>query len=479
MSDRAFLLALAAGQAILLAVGLGEHALWLDEVMSLNAVAGSWSAMGRFFQFLPEQHPFYYVLLRGWLVFGESELALRSLSAVIALASPPALFFLTRRLTDARVARIAAVLLATSPFFLYYGQEARMYSLLGLAAIVSSAALLRWLDSMRWQDGALYAVLCILGMYTHFFFLFLMFAHTLVVLAGRDWRVVGRVVGTQLLVGVAYLPWAWLIATNMRGGQDWKGVETVVFGIPYTFVRFSVGYAVILANFGWKSRVAQLLVEDAWILLPAAVIFGSLFVLGVRDALRRGPSGRIVLLGLFAPILASLVASVAIILVGERYYMVSFPFFLIVIALGLDVAWERRQRLVWRALPIAFGVLAVVGLGLYYGRPGFGKGQWREVVELIEADRADGERVLAVPRETVEPMRYYLRRMSRDSTAYIGAASPKAAAEAGASYWLVLTAEPDPVGFLRVFDADGAVESQRLFANESGVWVLRVTRAAR
>lgn len=477
MSDRRFLLALGAGQATLLALGLDRHSLWLDEVMSLNAAAGSWEAMGRFFRFLPEQHPLYYVLLRAWLWFGDSEFAIRSLSAITALAATPALFVLARRLTDGRVARIAAALIATSPFLLYYGQEARMYPLLALLAILSSWAFLRWRESGTSRAAVGYVLLATLGMYTHFFFLFLLLAHLvagIVAEPGRRTPAFRRIVAAQLAVGVAYLPWAWLIATNLRGGQAWKGIDTVLFGIPYSLVRFSVGYAVLLANYGWKSRVVDLVRQDAWILVPAGLVFGALLVLGVREAWTRDARSRFALHALFVPLAASLLASVAIILVGERYYIVSFPFFLILLALGIDRARRTLPVPAHRGLTVGLALVTLVSLGCYYARPGFGRGEWREIVEEVERVRGPGEPVLAHPGETVEPLRYYQRRRGGDTATFHRVRTPTAPDSLPTAYWLLLTGEPDPDGFVARFDPDRVVTHRRLFRFESGTWMLRL-----
>src|SRR5437879_4630652 len=106
-----FLVALSAAQLTLLLFHLGRQNLWLDEVTSLDVAQGSWSGALAFFRYLPEQHPLYYLLLRGWLVFGSSEAALRLLSAILAVATVWALYPLVERLQGWGAARVAALLM--------------------------------------------------------------------------------------------------------------------------------------------------------------------------------------------------------------------------------------------------------------------------------------------------------------------------------------------------------------------------------
>lgn len=122
--------------------------------------------------------PFYYLLLKAWAgVFGWSEFALRSLSAVAAAVSVGVMIALIRRLFNARIALIVMPFLVLSPFFLRYGYEVRMYALVGLIGVVATWVLVRALQSRRvwWWIG--YAALVALGMYTLYMSLVIWLAH--------------------------------------------------------------------------------------------------------------------------------------------------------------------------------------------------------------------------------------------------------------------------------------------------------------
>jgi 4-amino-4-deoxy-L-arabinose transferase-like glycosyltransferase len=98
-----------------------------------------------------DQHPpLYYLLLHLWsALHGDSPYAVRLLSALFGAATIPIIYLIGKRLSGAVVGVVAAVLLAFSPFHIYFAQEARMYTLLAFNAAVAIYALARLLTDPR------------------------------------------------------------------------------------------------------------------------------------------------------------------------------------------------------------------------------------------------------------------------------------------------------------------------------------------
>ena len=91
------------------------------------------------------QPPLYYYIVAGWgRIAGWSEWALRYPSAVFGVLAIPLLAVLALRLARLRAAALLAALLAAlHPLLVYYGQEARMYTLLVLLGILAVYVLAR------------------------------------------------------------------------------------------------------------------------------------------------------------------------------------------------------------------------------------------------------------------------------------------------------------------------------------------------
>lgn len=116
---------------------LDHRGLWLDEAYTLGSVHQLRSAVPRTSWTMSG----YYAVLRGWLAVSESVWWMRSLSVVAALAALVATVALARRLVGGREALLAGVLVALSPLWLTYAQEARSYGfVMALVALAWLAA---------------------------------------------------------------------------------------------------------------------------------------------------------------------------------------------------------------------------------------------------------------------------------------------------------------------------------------------------
>src|SRR5690606_8417190 len=81
--------------------------------------------------------PGYYWLLAVWRAFlGDSEFALRSLSAFASVLTVAFTYALGKHLFNPLAGLFAALFVSLNTFSIYYAQEARMYALLALWAVM-------------------------------------------------------------------------------------------------------------------------------------------------------------------------------------------------------------------------------------------------------------------------------------------------------------------------------------------------------
>ena len=197
----------------------------------------------------PEHTPLYFVLARLWAEqWGNSVAAMRSLSVVFGLLALPAMYGLGRVLADAHtgagigdtgmgMGQFAMGLLAVSPFFIAYSQEARPYSLWILLLLLASQCLWRSLRSNRWQLWMLYGLCLGLTLYTSLLTVLVMVGHSVaVVLFYRHrWRGYGLATGGALL---SLLPWIWVVLTGwqtLQNNTQWTQVPIPVWEILGTW----------------------------------------------------------------------------------------------------------------------------------------------------------------------------------------------------------------------------------------------------
>ena len=164
--------------------------------------------------------PVYYTLAWLWTqVVGTGEVGVRSLSALAGTATVLVAYLAARELVAERAALIAAALVATSPFLIWYSQEARAYSLLVLVAAV---AFLFFGRALR-RPGATaplvgWAILSALALATHYFAVLVVAPQAVWLLLRVRRRNTLVAVGAVALAGAALLP----LALDQGGTGNFK-----------------------------------------------------------------------------------------------------------------------------------------------------------------------------------------------------------------------------------------------------------------
>jgi mannosyltransferase len=215
---------------------------WIDEGLSVgisNRPLGDIPHALR----LDGSPPLYYLLLHVWMsVAGTSEEATRALSVVCAVLAVPVSWWGASMLFGARAGWIAAVLAATNPFLTRFAQEARMYALVALLALVACIAFGRAFTGegsvrARRPWAICLAVTLAAMLYTHNWALFFATACGVVWLfllfrappdaRRRELLVTGAVAFGGALV--LYLPW---VPTTLyqaaHTGAPWSEAPTIV-----------------------------------------------------------------------------------------------------------------------------------------------------------------------------------------------------------------------------------------------------------
>ncbi|HAJ37994.1 MAG TPA: hypothetical protein DCL15_20170 [Chloroflexi bacterium] len=129
---------------------LGAKGMWLDETFSVWMASHSVSDLLQWIVRLDQHPPLYYFLLHYWITFtGDAAYDVRFFSALFGAATIPVIYLIGKRISGVAVGLAAALLLALSPFHIYFAQETRMYTLLTFNAAMAIYALVRLLTDAR------------------------------------------------------------------------------------------------------------------------------------------------------------------------------------------------------------------------------------------------------------------------------------------------------------------------------------------
>jgi 4-amino-4-deoxy-L-arabinose transferase-like glycosyltransferase len=219
-------------------VNLGGRAVWYDEAFAVLYAEQPLETMlyGTVTQVegaAADVHPlFFYTMLHVWmLVFGQSPDAVRALSLLLGIATVILAYLLGRRLFNRRVGLAAALVVAIAPFHVYYSQEARMYALLGFAAMAMTYFfVLAWHDG-GWGNWIAFAVFGALTLYAHNLGVMFLAGLDLWVLwawfrpGGARWHNFRPLLISHLLIFVLFAPWLIVVPSQLGKIQQAYWVE--------------------------------------------------------------------------------------------------------------------------------------------------------------------------------------------------------------------------------------------------------------
>ncbi|HEX3794850.1 MAG TPA: glycosyltransferase family 39 protein [Acidimicrobiales bacterium] len=345
---------------------LTHSGLWLDEALTvdrarlpISAIAGSVRHDGA--------PPLYYYLLHFWMrLFGQSDLATRSLSGVIGVLTLPVAWLAGNRYGGRTVAWVTLVLLASAPFAVYYSTEARMYALVILLTGCGFLALHRALAAPK--PGNLVALAVVTGalLYTQYWALYLVAMAGLWLLGlawwshhkapdGEDWKQPVPAFLAVVVGCLTFVPWIpSFLYQSAHTGTPWAA--------PPNFAAVINAVTGFTANQGSLSSVGT----DQGRLL-ALVYFGmfalALFGIGrTRRIIELDLKTRSEARGLSFTVVGTLFAAIAGGILttsafSPRYASVVFLPLLMLVALGTTTLLDPRVRYFFVAVAVVAGMI--------------------------------------------------------------------------------------------------------------------------
>ena len=325
--------------------------LWLDEALTVHLAE---VPLGDLSDVLRRDGapPLYYALLHAWMnLVGTGNQAVRSLSALFGVATLPLLYRAGRRLGGPTVALGALVLLATSPFAIRYGTEARMYSLVALLVaagwLLVANALERpkpgWLSGVGLVSGAL--------LLTHYWSFYLLACTVTVLLLGAWRRVLERGAVARIVAAAAagsvvlFGPWVpAFLYQRAHTGTPW-GTAPGPIEVAFT----------TLVDLGGGPNPEGQALAGVLAALTLLALFGRAVDrrrIELDLTTRPGVRGE-ALVAATTLLLAVGVGTATSSAFASRYTSVAFPLIVLVAAFGLRSLADRR---------IVAGVLAVASL---------------------------------------------------------------------------------------------------------------------
>jgi hypothetical protein len=345
--------------------------------------------------------PLFFMV--AWLAkgLGGHPESLRIVSLLSGVAAIPLTYLLGLWTVGRRAALVGTVLIALSPFLIYYTTEARAYGMTLLLVLLSTLLLLRALDRGRFWWWAAYAVCSCAAVYTHYTPVYLLLAQFV-------WAFFARpearlpLLAANAGAAVAYVPWVPTLIDNTQS----PGSKAIEFLSPFTLSTIRVD----LGRWGLGNPYIPLRELPGWVGI-GMFLAGSLagvtgLILGLRRAAGAAsfpwPSSKAVLIFILA---------------------VATPAGLLFSSIVGDSVWTSRNLISsWPGLALAIGavvtgasgVLRFVSVGLVIGAFAIGavrmldsdnqRPSYAEAAEFIERSATPGEPIVEAPSPTPGPL---------------------------------------------------------------------------
>lgn len=342
--------------------------------------------------------PGYHLLLHFWLIvfggLGERIVVARYLSLAFLVALVPAMYILARQVFDRRVALLAAVLVAVSPFLQWYGSEARMYSMLALITVLHQIAFLKVFKKGHAAHWVWYVVTAIIGLYTHYFFGFVLLTEAVFYLFYRRKFLPGSfgrfAVAAALSIG-ALVPWLLYVKSLGLASNTQPYLPVPSSGDLFnTYAQFIFGFQVNYLN---------TIIISLW---PAIVLFAFW---ALRKNRRTSPQLLFFAIAATLPVIAAFVISILVKpFFLSRYLVVSLPALFILISWFVSIYSKPVRRVVTVGLIAATAVLLCIEI-ISPNTPV--KEDYRQAVAYLNANASNRDVIVASAPFTIYPIEYY------------------------------------------------------------------------
>ncbi|MGL5080393.1 MAG: glycosyltransferase family 39 protein [Microcoleaceae cyanobacterium] len=193
----------------------------------------------------PEHPPLYYLMARMVAGWSDNQIAtLRSVSAYISLLAFPGIYWLCVELFGSFIFGMVGMgVIAVSPLYVLYAQEARQYSLWIVTILFCSAALIQTLKKNTQKSWALYSITSIIALYSHLFFLLVIAAQSLYVfllqIYSKGKPLLQNYLGSLAFSIGIFLPWLsllWFKSTKTNNQFQWFSENLSILKITRRFL---------------------------------------------------------------------------------------------------------------------------------------------------------------------------------------------------------------------------------------------------
>lgn len=373
-----------------------NQSLWIDE--ATQVILARDSLVNIILQRSADVHPpLSYLLMHFWIMLGTSEIWLRLLSVIFGILTILIVYKFANNIFNKKIALISSLLLAISPYHIYYSQEVRMYSEAIFFASVSMYYFYLLTKKTDLKKSLIYILSTAALIYTHYAGFLLILTQILYIIFYRRESLLFflKRVLVALLIWLPWFPQFFLQFTGNANADSylpgWSNILKVSFlkSLPLIFFKFSFGRIDFTDKY-FYTLVAVLVLS----------VFGFVLYQGIKTFHKM--DAKLITFWLIIPIVTSILISFVVPFDQPHRLTFVLPAFCIMLALGIYRLQKFEKVLLFLLIIISFS-----GVGLYYFDTKYWREDWKGAVAFISKKSTENSLSVFAWAEPFPPFIWY------------------------------------------------------------------------
>ena len=375
--------------------------IWEDEAYSLITTSKGLAGVIRDSYHFEGQPPVYFILLSLWRLIYPGVFFSRLLSFLFIVFSAFIFYRIIQLVSDKEASKWLVTIFLLNPFTIWAILEIRGYSLIIFLSTLSIYFFIRYVIDNRKDHFCYFLFICLIGLYTQYFFAFLIAAIALTYLIFRGWRAFFTLCLYLIPVIILFLPNLYYLYGNLAmahsDNPDYSMMQRIT--LPFNSVQNIVlgmnliPYATVLR---WSTRLIFIFL----------VSFSYLNLFRNRKIQSNSNFQKInavLILSSFIVIFFTFYLVITGIKFNDRYFAVVFPIFMLFLIIFNNFPTILRN-IIYGTISIFFIVL----LFYKYSNP-IKTYDYQAVANYIDKIERPNEAILLNSRTISVPFEYYYK----------------------------------------------------------------------
>jgi uncharacterized membrane protein len=363
-----------------------------DEVGSVSASSSTFSHMVERAAEDRSHPPLHPALLFIWIKFlGNSEVSVRIFSIAVSFLFLIIVYRLALLLMPVWAALFVLTLYSLSPFFIYYGQQARPYSLLSFLSAISFYLLLKYQNKPSTIKAVWYSFTCVALLYTSYLSVFILIPQFIYVAffnkqGGKKLVFCGAIGASSILY--------WIFSSSLL--QNVGRLEEKIYWLAKpNFISFLNIY---IEPFGWSPFPGA----SKWLFCIISLILISLII--NWQVINRRNVILLTALAFFGPIVIFILSVYGRFSIWASRQMIGeIIFYILLLGLALSTL-PKRPRIILGMILISWCTI-----NIHNEFPENAKPPWRYMANLISAKYTDYY-IIVQDGGIKDPLQYYMKK---------------------------------------------------------------------